>query len=99
MPDGSLTDITFNVKQKVSIDQINAAFLLASQTNLKGILSYTNDPIVSVDVIGNPNSCVFDAQLTHVIHKMVKIVGWYDNEFGYSSRLADLVVRISKFAD
>ena len=96
VPDGSLTDITFNVKQKVSIDQINAAFLLASQTNLKGILSYTNDPIVSVDVIGNPNSCVFDAQLTSVIDKMVKVVGWYDNEIGYASRIIDLILKMKQ---
>ncbi|MEN9656437.1 MAG: hypothetical protein RL311_1418, partial [Bacteroidota bacterium] len=90
--DGSLTDITFNVKRAVTIDEINAAFQLASQTTLKGILAYTEDPIVSVDVIGNTHSCVFDAQLTSVIDKMVKVVGWYDNEIGYSSRLIDLVL-------
>ena len=71
VPDGSLTDITFNVKRAVSIDEINAAFKVASQTNLKGILAYTEDPIVSVDVIGNRNSCLFDSQLTSVIDKMV----------------------------
>lgn len=95
VPDGSLTDITFNVKRAVTIDEINAAFQLASQTNLKGILAYTEDPIVSVDVIGNTHSCVFDAQLTSVIDKMVKVVGWYDNEIGYSSRLIDLILYIS----
>ena len=96
VPDGSLTDITFNVKRRVSIEEINAAFKNAAETNLKGILDYTEDPIVSVDIIGNTNSCVFDAQLTSVIDKMVKIVGWYDNEIGYSSRLIDLISFVSK---
>ena len=92
VPDGSLTDITFNVKRAVSIEEINAAFKTASQTYLKGILAYTEDPIVSVDILGNRNSCLFDAQLTSVIDKMVKVVGWYDNEIGYSSRIIDLII-------
>jgi glyceraldehyde 3-phosphate dehydrogenase len=96
VPDGSLTDITFNVKKAVTIEEINAAFLTASQTNFKGILDYTEDPIVSVDIIGNTHSCLFDAQLTSVIDKMVKVVGWYDNEIGYSSRLIDMVLLLSK---
>lgn len=96
VPDGSLTDITFNVKRKVSIEEINHAFRVASETSLKNILDYTEDPIVSVDIIGNKHSCLFDAQLTSVIDKMVKIVGWYDNEIGYSSRLIDLIIFISK---
>ena len=96
VPDGSLTDITFNVKRQVSIEEINAAFKTASQTNFKGILDYTEDPIVSVDIIGNTNSCVFDAQLTSVIDKMVKVVGWYDNEIGYSSRIIDLILILNK---
>lgn len=96
VPDGSLTDITFNVSREVTIEEINTAFLKASQTNLKGILDYTEDPIVSVDVIGNSNSCLFDAQLTSVLDKMVKVVGWYDNEIGYSSRIIDLINLISK---
>lgn len=96
VPDGSLTDITFNVKRAVTIEEINAAFEKASNTNLKGILDYTEDPIVSVDIIGNTNSCLFDAQLTSVIDKMVKVVGWYDNEIGYSSRLIDLILLIKK---
>lgn len=91
VPDGSLTDITFNVKRQVSIEEINDAFRKASETTLKGTLSYTEDPIVSVDIIGNPTSCLFDAQLTSVIDKMVKVVGWYDNEIGYSSRIIDLI--------
>ncbi|MCD0466697.1 type I glyceraldehyde-3-phosphate dehydrogenase [Flavobacterium sp. ENC] len=96
VPDGSLTDITFNVKRAVTIEEINTAFENASNTNLKGILDYTEDPIVSVDVIGNTNSCLFDAQLTSVIDKMVKVVGWYDNEIGYSSRLIDLILLMKK---
>jgi len=89
--DGSLTDITFIVKKEVTITQINNAFKKAAETNLKGILAYTEDPIVSVDIIDDPHSCTFDAQLTSVIGKMVKIVGWYDNEIGYSNRIIDLI--------
>lgn len=96
VPDGSLTDITFNLKEKVTIEEINNAFKKASETELSGILAYTEDPIVSVDIIGNPNSCLFDSQLTSVIDNMVKVVGWYDNEIGYSSRLIDLISFISK---
>ncbi len=96
VPDGSLTDITFNVKQAVTIEEINAAFKNAAENHFKGILDYTEDPIVSVDIIGNRNSCLFDAQLTSVIDKMVKVVGWYDNEIGYSSRLIDLILLIKK---
>ena len=95
VPDGSLTDITFNVKKETSIEAINAAFKKAAETNLKGILSYTEDPIVSVDVIDNPYSCTFDSLMTSVIGKMVKIIGWYDNEIGYSHRLIDLILYIS----
>ena len=96
VPDGSLTDITCYVKQEVTIAEINAAFKIASQTSLKGILDYTEDPIVSVDIIGNTNSCLFDSQLTSVIGKMVKVVGWYDNEIGYSSRIIDLILLLRK---
>lgn len=96
VPDGSLTDITCYVKKEVTIAEINAAFKNASLSNLKGILDYTEDPIVSVDIIGNENSCLFDAQLTSVIGKMVKVVGWYDNEIGYSSRIIDLIVLLRK---
>ena len=96
VPDGSLTDITCYVKKEVSIAEINAAFKKASQSTLKGILDYTEDPIVSVDIIGNKNSCLFDAQLTSVIGKMVKVVGWYDNEIGYSSRIVDLILLLKK---
>ncbi|WP_163407684.1 type I glyceraldehyde-3-phosphate dehydrogenase [Flavobacterium ajazii] len=96
VPDGSLTDITFNVKRAVTIEEINEAFQKASKTYLNKILDYTEDPIVSVDIIGNTHSCLFDAQLTSVIDKMVKVVGWYDNEIGYSSRLIDLILLMRK---
>lgn len=93
---GSLTDITFNVQRSVSIEDVNNAFKKASQTNLKSILEYTEDPIVSIDIVGNPHSCIFDAQMTSVIGTMVKIIGWYDNETGYSSRILDLICNLSK---
>lgn len=96
VPDGSLTDITCYVKEQVTIEEINKAFKKASETHLKNILSYTEDPIVSVDILGNPSSCLFDAQLTSVIGKMVKVVGWYDNEIGYSSRIIDLIILLKK---
>lgn len=91
VPDGSLTDLTLVVTNPPNEAQINAAMKKAANEDLNGILGYTEDPIVSVDIIGNPNSCIFDAQLTSVIGKMVKIVGWYDNEAGYSNRLIDLM--------
>ena len=96
VPDGSLTDITFNVVKKTSISKINNAFLAASKGSMKNIISYTEDPIVSVDVIGNTHSCIFDSGMTSVIGKMVKIIGWYDNEVGYSSRIIDLIQLIEK---
>jgi glyceraldehyde 3-phosphate dehydrogenase len=92
---GSLTDITFNVKKETSVEAVNNAFQKASKTTFKGILEYTEDPIVSVDIVGNRHSCVFDAQMTSVIGTMVKIIGWYDNETGYSSRIVDLIYRIT----
>lgn len=95
VPDGSLTDITFIVKNSKSIEEINDSFRNAANSSMKGVLEYTEDPIVSVDVINNPHSCVFDAQLTSVIGKMVKVVGWYDNESGYSNRLLDLIKLVS----
>lgn len=95
VPDGSLTDITFIVKETKSIEEINEVFRKASENELKGILEYTEDPIVSVDIINNPHSCIFDSLLTSVIGKMVKVVGWYDNESGYSNRLLDLIRKIS----
>lgn len=93
---GSLTDITFNVKNTASIATINEAFKKASETKYKGILEYTSDPIVSIDIVGNPHSCIFDSQMTSVIGNMVKIIGWYDNETGYSNRIIDLIINLSK---
>ncbi|HHZ64770.1 MAG TPA: type I glyceraldehyde-3-phosphate dehydrogenase [Flavobacteriales bacterium] len=92
--DGSLTDFTCSVKKNTSIEEINAAFKEQAGNQLKGILAYTEDPIVSIDVVGTSYSCIFDAQLTSVLDRVVKIVGWYDNEAGYSHRLADLVKKI-----
>lgn len=96
VPDGSLTDITCYVNRDVTVEEINESFLKASKTSLKGILEYTEDPIVSVDILGNTHSCLFDAQLTAVLGRMVKVVGWYDNEIGYSSRIIDLILHLSK---
>ncbi|MFM6977095.1 MAG: type I glyceraldehyde-3-phosphate dehydrogenase [Sphingobacteriaceae bacterium] len=92
---GSLTDFTCTLKKPVSVQEINEAFKKASENELKGILEYTSDPIVSVDILDNPHSCIFDAQLTSVVGGLVKVVGWYDNEFGYSNRLAELVQQIA----
>ncbi|MDB2656576.1 type I glyceraldehyde-3-phosphate dehydrogenase [Crocinitomicaceae bacterium] len=94
VPDGSLTDLTLVVENPPTEDQINAAMKSAAEGELKNILAYTEDPLVSVDILGNPNSCLFDSQLTSVIGNMVKIVGWYDNEAGYSNRLVDLFQRL-----
>ena len=89
--DGSITEFTFMLKKEVSVETINAAFKKAAETSLKGILRYTDEPIVSVDIIGDRHSSIFDSDLTLVIGKMVKLSAWYDNEAGYSSRLLDLV--------
>ncbi len=94
VPDGSLTDFTCVVKNPKSVEVINAAFKAAAEGELKGILAYTEDPIVSIDIVGNRHSSIFDAQLTSVIGNMVKVVGWYDNEIGYSNRLGDLVDKV-----
>ncbi len=94
VPDGSITDITCRVKDLKSADEINACFRSLAEGKLKGILRYSEDPIVSVDIVGDPHSCIFDAQLTSVVGNMVKVMGWYDNEYGYSSRLVDLVVKL-----
>jgi glyceraldehyde 3-phosphate dehydrogenase len=88
---GSLTDITFVISEETTIDKVNQLFKDASVSNLNDILLYNTDPIVSIDVIGNDYSCVFDSGLTSVVGKMVKVVGWYDNEIGYSNRLLDLI--------
>ena len=91
---GSLTDFTCILKTKTTIEEINEAFKLAATKALKSIVEYTEDPIVSVDIINNPHSCIFDSQLTSIVGDLVKVVGWYDNESGYSNRLVDLVEKI-----
>jgi glyceraldehyde 3-phosphate dehydrogenase len=100
VPDGSITDLTCELKQEVTVDQVNQAFKDAAAGPLKGILQYTEDPIVSSDIIDNPHSCIFDAKSTLVTPKgkgtMVKVFGWYDNEWGYSCRTADLVSRVAQ---
>lgn len=93
---GSLTDITFNIKKEVSIEDVNNAFKEAAKKQYHGILEYTEDPIVSIDIVGNTHSCIFDAGMTSVIGNMVKIIGWYDNETGYASRIIDLLCNISE---
>lgn len=95
VPDGSLTDLTLTVEGEMpSVESINQAFKQAAENELKGILCYLEDPIVSSDVIGNCHSCVFDSQLTSIVGDMIKLVGWYDNEAGYSNRLVDLVKQL-----
>lgn len=94
VPDGSLTDITCMVKRKTTVQEVNDAFRVAAEGSLAGILEYITDPVVSIDIVGNPHSCVFDSQLTSVMGNMVKVVGWYDNEAGYSHRLVDLILRM-----
>lgn len=94
VPDGSLTDLTCVLKKEVTKAEINAAMKAAAEGPMKGILEYTEDPIVSVDIIGNPHSCIFDAEQTAVNGTLVKVVGWYDNEAGYSNRAADLIARL-----
>ena len=93
-PTGSATDFVVTLKGDTTVEAVNAAFKKASETNLKGILEYTEDPIVSINIVGNPHSCIFDAQTTMVYGNTVKIMGWYDNEAGYSNRVADLITRI-----
>jgi len=91
VPDGSLTDLTVILKKEATKEEINAAMKAASEGAMKGILEYTEDPIVSVDIIGNTHSCIFDAEQTAVNGNLAKVVGWYDNEAGYSNRAADLI--------
>jgi glyceraldehyde 3-phosphate dehydrogenase len=94
IPDGSVTDFTVNLKTSATVEEINAVMKTASETSLKGILEYNTDPIVSIDIIGNRHSCIFDSDLTQVIGNTAKVVGWYDNETGYSARVADLIAKI-----
>ncbi|WP_026837806.1 type I glyceraldehyde-3-phosphate dehydrogenase [Gillisia sp. JM1] len=97
VPNGSLTDMTINISTNTTIEEINSVFKKASETYLKGILSYTDEPIVSIDIIGDSHSCVFDSGMTSVIGGgLIKLIGWYDNEIGYSSRLKDLISFVAK---
>ena len=95
VPNGSCVDLTTELKNTPSVDEANDAIKNFSKGSLEGIVGYTEDPIVSADIVGNPASCFFDAQLTSVLGNMVKIVAWYDNEIGYSNRLADLIQRVT----
>jgi glyceraldehyde 3-phosphate dehydrogenase len=96
IPTGSATDLTFEAGRETTVDEVNAAVKAAADGALKGILKYTEDPIVSSDIVTDPHSCIFDAGLTKVIGNQVKVVGWYDNEWGYSNRLIDVVVLVGK---
>ncbi|WP_439660086.1 type I glyceraldehyde-3-phosphate dehydrogenase [Lentzea sp. HUAS TT2] len=91
IPTGSATDLTVTLKREVTVEEVNAAYKAAAEGPLAGILKYSTDPIVSADIVTDPHSCIYDAPLTKVIGNQVKVVGWYDNEWGYSNRLADLV--------
>lgn len=94
-PAGSITDLTVILKKDVSSDEVNTAMKSAAEGPLKGILQYTSDPIVSVDIVGNPHSCIFDSELTSANGRMVKVLGWYDNERGYAERVVDLVHKLA----
>ncbi len=92
VPDGSITDFVCTVKRDASIEEINSVFQKAAMTSMRGIIQYTEEPIVSADIIHNSHSCIFDASLTNVIDKrLVKVIGWYDNEWGYSCRMIDVI--------
>ncbi|WP_312697842.1 type I glyceraldehyde-3-phosphate dehydrogenase [Sphingobacterium mizutaii] len=92
---GSLTDFTCNLARKTTVEEINQKFKEAAEGELQNVLYYTEDPIVSVDIINNPYSCVFDSELTSIVGGLVKVVGWYDNEFGYSNRLVDILLKLA----
>jgi glyceraldehyde 3-phosphate dehydrogenase len=96
IPDGSMTDLTVVLKKPATVAEINAAMKKAAEGDMKGILEYTEDPIVSIDIVGNTHSCIFDAGLTSANETLVKVIGWYDNEAGYSTRAADLIEKIGK---
>jgi len=96
VPTGSITDFVANLKKPATKEEINAAFKAAADGPLKGVLEYTDAPIVSSDIVTNPHSCIFDSDLTMSLGSMVKVLGWYDNEWGYSNRLVDLVLHVGK---
>jgi glyceraldehyde 3-phosphate dehydrogenase (phosphorylating) len=94
-PDGSITDLVAILKKEVTVEEVNAAFKKAADGSMKGIMEYTEDPLVSADIIGNPHSNIFDSLSTMANGNLVKVVGWYDNEYGYSCRVVDLIKKIS----
>ena len=96
VPTGSITDFVVNLKKAATVEEINAAFKKAADGPLKGVLEYTDAPIVSSDIVTNPHSCIFDSDLTMSLGTMVKVLGWYDNEWGYSNRLVDLTLHVAK---
>jgi glyceraldehyde 3-phosphate dehydrogenase len=96
VPTGSITDFVANLKKPATKEEVNAAFKAAADGPLKGVLEYTDAPIVSSDIVTNPHSCIFDSDLTMSLGSMVKVLGWYDNEWGYSNRLVDLVLHVGK---
>lgn len=96
VPTGSITDFVANLKKPASVEEINAAFKTAASGPLKGILEYTDAPIVSSDIVTNSHSCIFDSDLTMSMGSLVKVLGWYDNEWGYSNRLVDLALHVAK---
>lgn len=96
VPTGSVTDFVANLKKPATVEEINAAYKKAAEGELEGILEYTDEPIVSSDIVTNPHSCVFDSGLTMSMGTMVKVLGWYDNEWGYSNRLVDLTLHVGK---
>jgi glyceraldehyde 3-phosphate dehydrogenase len=96
VPTGSATDLTMELGRETTVEELNAAVKAAAEGPLEGILRYTDDPIVSSDIVTDPASCIFDSGLTKVIGNQAKVVGWYDNEWGYSCRLVDLVEYVAR---
>ena len=95
-PDGSVTDLTVEVGRETSVEEVNALFKAAAEGPLAGVLEFSTEPLVSIDIVHNPHSCIFDSGMTNVLGNMVKIVGWYDNEWGYSNRTVDMISRLMK---
>jgi glyceraldehyde 3-phosphate dehydrogenase len=94
VPDGSVVDLTVTLEREATADEINAAMKTAAEGQLTGVLRYTDEPIVSSDVVGDPSSCVFDSALTMVLGRQAKVVAWYDNEWGFTNRMVDLCCRL-----
>lgn len=95
VPDGSITDLTATLKKEVTAEEVNNAMREAANSNLKGLMEYSEEPLVSTDIVGNPHSVIFDSPLTIADGNLVKVVGWYDNEFGYAARMIDLIEKIA----